>query len=411
MAVVVGAPHVDGFVEAAHGQLIIMVGDVGGKVGGDAVGAHQHLVLGFLLAAVLGLALVGNAVFGGILGAAVHDGAVLGLVAGAGLQQLVHHSLHRAAGVQVALMEPHVVLDAVFAQVALQPGDVLGQRVGDDRLFQFLKTGVHVSVAVRFGKFPGALHDVGALVALGGQGAGFFAFVQLQVADGQAFAELFDLVARVIDVELPGHIIPGPVQAGGQTVAQSAAAGIAHVHGAGGVGRNELHVVALARAGVGTAVLGVGAGGAQHAGEPVLGQEQVDEAGPGNVRPGKQGAVQVQLGGDGLGDLAGGLAEHPRPGHGQVGRHIAVFYVGGDLHDEIRQCGFGQAAVRHGGADGVRQQGAGLGQGCLTGIVVLIVHIHETSGLLRHSAGAGSGSTVMSTRLRLMKLSAPESSV
>ena len=55
-----------------------MVGDVGRKVGGDAVGAHQHLVLVLfrhLAAQALAGVLVGAVLFR-ILHAAVPDGAV-----------------------------------------------------------------------------------------------------------------------------------------------------------------------------------------------------------------------------------------------------------------------------------------------------------------------------------------------
>ena len=34
-------------------QLVVVVGDVGGKVGGDAVGTDEHFVLGFLLGSCL----------------------------------------------------------------------------------------------------------------------------------------------------------------------------------------------------------------------------------------------------------------------------------------------------------------------------------------------------------------------
>ena len=392
-----------------------MVGDVGGKVGGDAVGTHQHFVLGFLLAAVLGLALVGHAVLGGVLGAAIHNGAVLGFVAGTGLQQLVHHGLDCTALVQVTLVEPDVVLDAVLAQVALQTFDVLGQSIGHNGFFQLLKVGIHIGIAVHRGKFLGALDDVGALVAFGGQRAGLLALVQLQVADGQALAELFDLVAGVVDIELPGHVIAGPVQAGSQAVAQGAAPGVAHMHGAGGIGGNKFHVVAFAGAGVGAAVFRVGAGRPQNAGEPLLSQEQVDEAGARDVHPGKQGAVQVQFGGDGLGDLAGRFVEGPGAGHGQVGRHVAVLHVGGNFHNKVRQVRLGQGAVRHGRLDGIGQQGTRLGQGRQAGVIVLIIHSEKPPGWIYASdcSGdcSGSGSTVMATRLRLMKFSAPESSV
>ena len=318
MAVVVSAPDINGLVKAAHGQLVVVVGNVGGKVGRDAVGAHQHLVLGLFLAAVLGLALVHNAVLGGVLGAAVHDRTVLGLVAGTALQQLVHHGLDRAGVVQVALMEPDIVLDAVLAEVALQTGDVLGQGIGHDGLLQLVKVLFHIGIAMHFGKLLRAGDDVRALIALLGQGAGVLALVELQVADGKALAELLDLVARVIDVELAGHIVARPVQTGGQTVTQSAAAGVAHVHRAGGVGGDELDIVALACADIGAAVLGVGHGGAHNAGEPVLRKEQVDEAGTGDLKPVEQAAVQRKLGGDSLGDLARRLVEGAGTGHGRI---------------------------------------------------------------------------------------------
>jgi len=115
MAVVVCTPDVDGLGKAAGGQLVVVVGDVGGKVGGDAVGADQNFVLGLFLGAVLGLLLVDGAVLGGVLGAAVHDGAILGLVAGTQLQQLFDHGLDSAGLVQGALVEPDIVVDAVLA--------------------------------------------------------------------------------------------------------------------------------------------------------------------------------------------------------------------------------------------------------------------------------------------------------
>ena len=54
MAVVVCAPHIDGLGKTAGGQLVVVVGDIGGKVGGNAVGADEDFVLGLLLGAVFG---------------------------------------------------------------------------------------------------------------------------------------------------------------------------------------------------------------------------------------------------------------------------------------------------------------------------------------------------------------------
>ena len=67
----------------------------------------------------------------------------------------------------------------------------------------------------------------------------------LEVPCLQALGELLDLVAGVVDVELPPHVRAGLLQHGCQRIAQHAAPGVAHVHGAGGVGGDELHHVLL----------------------------------------------------------------------------------------------------------------------------------------------------------------------
>ena len=173
------------FGKAAGSQLVVVVSDIGGKVGGDAVGTDEHFVLGFLLGSVLGLFLVHRAVLGSVLGAAVHDGTVLCLIACAQLQQLIHHGLHRAGLVQGALMEPHIVVDAVLAQIALEGSNVLGQSVGHQCVLQGGKSlaleqsllvhplaSGNVLVAVQLGKLTGQHLDVAALIALGGQRIG-----------------------------------------------------------------------------------------------------------------------------------------------------------------------------------------------------------------------------------------------
>ncbi len=99
MAVVVGAPDVDHPVEAALSELVVVVGDVGGKVGGHPVGAHQHVVF-----------------FGAVLGGFIPDGAFF-FVGETALFHQVDDLLYAAVLVQDALFEPHVVVDAVFGQI------------------------------------------------------------------------------------------------------------------------------------------------------------------------------------------------------------------------------------------------------------------------------------------------------
>ena len=61
MAVVVGAPDVDDLVKAALLKLVAVVGDVGGKVGVEAIGPAEDVVLQVQLLNVL-LTLAGLAV-------------------------------------------------------------------------------------------------------------------------------------------------------------------------------------------------------------------------------------------------------------------------------------------------------------------------------------------------------------
>ena len=322
-------------------------------------------------------------------------------------------------------MEPDIVFDAVFAEIALQAGNVFGQSKIGDCLFQRFEIAVNISVAVLGRKVFGVLDNVGALVAFGRQRAGFLPFELLQVADGQAFAKLFDLVAGIVDVKLTGHVVAGPVQAGCQAVAQRAAAGVAHMHRAGRVGRNKLHIVFLSGAGVGAAVFRFGAGRAQRVGKPGIAQKQVDKTGAGNFNPLKQAARQVQRADNRFGNLARRFAEGARAGHGEVAGRVAVLYVGRDFDDESRQFGFGQGAGGHGGTGGFGQQGTSGVQCGLAGVVTAVIHeyppcwewasvrtvqtfkIHRGGQL----TGVGSGATVISTRLRLIKFSPPESRV
>src|SRR5690554_234728 len=67
--------------------------------------------------------------------------------------------------------------------------------------------------------------------------------------------QVVDLGAGVVVVELPGNIVTVGFQQAAQTVANRSATAVAHVQGAGGVGRHKLHLNLLALAGVVTAEL------------------------------------------------------------------------------------------------------------------------------------------------------------
>ena len=240
VAVVVGAPDIDDPLKAALGKFIVVIGNIGGKVGGDPVGPHQHVVL------QLGGLRFGQGPAGlfGLLGhhfdVVVPQSAVF-FVGPAAVLQLLADGGYLALPVQLAFPEPDIVADAVAAEIPLQGGDVLRQRVGHQRVAALLLRGGDIAVAVKRGKGLGVVDDIQPLIAVLRQGVAFLALEKLQVPHRQRSAEFIDLVAGVVDVEFPGDAVAAPFQGGGQAVADGAAAGVAHVHGAGGVGGNKFH--------------------------------------------------------------------------------------------------------------------------------------------------------------------------
>lgn len=221
---------------------------------------------------------------------------------------------------QLALVEPHVVDDAVPFEVCLQLFDVFGQRVVDERPAALLRRRVEVLVPVLVREFLRALADVVPVVAVLGEGDRFLAPVKLEVAGLEGEPEFFDLVAGVVDVELAGHVVARPVKRGREAVAQRAAARVAHVHGPGGVGGDELDLDLFPAPEAGAAEgIPLAQHRRDHVREPRVLEEEVDEARAGDLRPVKGAAREVEVLADRLGDLAGRAFE----GRAQAIAHAA----------------------------------------------------------------------------------------
>ena len=117
----------------------------------------------------------------------------------------------------------------------------------------------------------------------------------LEIAHLQGDAELLNLVARVVDIELAGHVVAGLVHRRGQAVAQRAAARVAHVHRARRVGPDKLdhHLAALPV--VAAAVIrAAGQHVAHHPCEPAVGEEEVDEPRSRHLAAGEAGARELR---------------------------------------------------------------------------------------------------------------------
>ena len=370
MAVVVGAPDVNDLIEAADLELVAVVGDVAGEIGVEAVGAAQHVVLQAELVDVLVLLALLAVLVAHDLRGLDPERAVL-FVGPAEVGELFRRVGDKAGLVQGGLEEPFVELDAVALKVALHLGDVAVEAEAR-----------HIGVALRLGLVQIALAvlgverlrkllDVVAVVAVLGELDGVLALDELEVAGLDALGELFDLVAKVVDIELTPHVRAGPVEHARERVAEHAAAGVAHVHGAGGVGGDELDHVLLALEALAAAV---GVRLALHVlndvGVPLFAETEVQEAGAGDLNRSKVGAVELHVLGEDIRDLARVLAHGLGGGQAEGGGVVAVGGILGDLDRGDGLHAIGQQTLLHGGAVGAARQGGDL-------VLCALDHIHS----------------------------------
>ena len=290
---------------------------------------------------------------------------------------------------QGAFKEPLVVVDAVAAKVGLHLGDVSVQAEAGHGSVALGDVLAQKAVAVLGVKRLGQLLDVLALIAVLGEGDLVLAQNELLISCVDGGGELLDLVAGVVDVELAPDIVARAVQDTRQRVAQDAAAGVAHVHGAGGIGGDKLHHQLFAAALVHAAVvcaLGIDAG--EHVGIPAGREAEVDEAGAGHLDRRKPASVQIQVLRKRLGDFARGHVQGARAGHGVVCGVVAVLGVLRDLHRAAEHSALGELSLRGRFRAGVVQKG-------VDAVLRVLDHVSHCFCLLflvlLRSAGSGSG--------------------
>ena len=235
MSMVVRAPDVDDPVEPAHRKLIVVVGDVRCKIGREAVRPDKHFVL---LSAVFGCFVPERTFF--FVG---HPPV------GEPLDRLVDRAI-----VQGAFKEPHIVSNPVGFQVLPQFFDILGERVADQLPPAVRAVRLHQPVSVEVSELLRAGFDIVPVVTVLGKFHCILSLVNLKITRLERPAEFFNLVARVVHIEFAGHLVARPVERGSKAVADSAAAGIAHMHRAGGIGRDKLDLDFFPAAETGTAV-------------------------------------------------------------------------------------------------------------------------------------------------------------
>ena len=340
-----------------------MVGDVRGKIGIEAVGAAQHIVLqvelrdGFLALAF------GEQLAAENFGRAQPERAVL-FIGEAHLSQPVDRGLDEAALVELGLQEPAVILHAVAEQVFLHLRNVAREAEL-----------CHGGMALRFGpgepcvsflrvKRPCEVFNILAVVAVGRKAViilhirhpVLFLFRKIRpvdlplrelvIARVDGRSELLDLVAGVVDIELAADFVTGKAQNVCQRIAQHAAAGVAQVHGTGGIGRDELDVDPLARTVADVTVShALFADAAEHFAVPALRQAEVDEAGAGDGDRGEEASVQRAVRGERFGDPARRKMQRAGTDHGVIGGVVPVGNILGDFH-RAGELGSGRKRLR-----------------------------------------------------------------
>ena len=370
MAVVVGTPDIDDLVEAANGEFIAVIGNVGGEVGVKAVGPAKDIVLQTQLFNGL-VALSGGLQLSGENFAGLEPQGTVFFVGVAALGELRHRVGHIAALMEAGLEKPLIVLNAVAGQVGLHLGDVVVQTEPGQSIVTGLFVHMEQLVAVGIGVELGQLPDVVAVVAVLGELHRILSLEDLEIPGLQTLGEFFDLIACIVDIELPPDIGAGLLQHRGQGVTQDAAPGVAHVHGAGGIGGDELHHVLLACEHIVFAVVRpLMLDGGHGLAEPALTQGEIQKAGTGHGGGGKVAALQVHVVQQNLGHLPGILAQSLGGGQAEGGGVVAVGGVLGDLHRGLH----GAVSREKAGIGGLAVGGQGQLQHLVLGV---LDHIHS----------------------------------
>ena len=244
---------------------------------------------------------------------------------------------------QFRLQEPLVILDAVLFQVRFHPGDVDGQAIFRHSGLPRILRGLAWKLSRLGQEAPGQLPDVVPMVALLREGVVLLPHRQLHAAGVDGHGEFVDLVAGVVDIKFFPGVPAVPLQHVGQGVPQYAATGVAHVHGAGGVGGDELHHHPLALSFAAGAVLRPLL---LHLGEdlavPLGPQSKVQKTGAGDVYLLEIAPCQVHVVHNGLGNGPWGHVQGLGPRHSEGGGIVPVSGVFGDLHGGLHLCSAGQ---------------------------------------------------------------------
>ena len=259
----VGAPDVDDLIELALDELVVVIGDIGGEIGGRAVAAHHHVVLV--------LAQSGGDEPGSV--------CLLGDIST--LLQQRHHLLVLAVIVEALLAEPDVEAHPKQLQVAPDLRHYFFQAQLAQFGYRLFRGEGEKAVFLLGDNLLRQLDHIVAEIAVGGH-LGFFA-QSLLVAGVEGTIESRHLAAGVVDIVFLFDVVALRRQDISQRAAQNRPPPVPDVEGAGGVDADELELDTAALAQVEVAVgFARRPDGVHLPGQPVVAQGEVDETGWGH---------------------------------------------------------------------------------------------------------------------------------
>ena len=251
---------------------------------------------------------------------------------------------------QGGLQEPFIVFNLIPAQILLHFGDVPLQAELGHCLLALVLGPVLPAGALLLQKGLRQLPDVVPVVPVLGEGRGVLSQYQLHVSGLNGDGEFMNLISGVVDVKFPPDLVTGPLQHTGQGVSKHASPGVADVHGPGGVGGDELpHDLLPPALGHRAVLLPLGLDIGQHLTIPLAAQGEVQKPRPGNLHLVKEGAGQLQMVRQNLGDGPGGHMEGLGAGHSEGGSVVPVGGILGNLHGGLDLGPGGQEALSGGG--------------------------------------------------------------